>query len=372
MKKIPKRALVRFDFNVPYDKKGITDDFRIRAALPTIRQLIKKGHQVIICTHWEENGEIPHLDLVAKRLEKLLKTPVLFIKGELPPAGSHFDSSVVLLDNVRLFAGEKKNDAQFARHLASFGDYFVNDAFSVSHRKHASIVSVPRYLPSELGPLMKKEIQELSRILTPRHPFFVALCGKKFSTKEPLIKRFLLSAEHIFVGGAIANAFFKGLGYEIGSSYADQGHIPKSILHHKKIMLPLDVVVRRGTHTTYCNFDKVQAHDSIVDMGPKTTDLLKQYVLTARTILWNGTFGICEEGFTKGTISFAKSIKQSKGYSIAGGGDTVAALEHLKYAHAPRFISTGGGAMLDFLADGKLPGIDAITMAQKKKAPKRF
>ncbi len=360
MKQRKNRALVRFDFNVPYNKKGITDDFRIRAALPTIFSLIKKKHQVIICTHWEGGGETPHLDIVATHLEKLLKIPVLFIKGVLPLFGTRFTAPIVLLDNLRLFAGEKNNEASFAKHLASFADYFINDAFSVSHRSHASVVSVPRYLPSTLGPLLKKEIRELSRALVPRHPFFVVLCGKKFSTKEPLIHRLLLSADHMFIGGAIANAFLRDQGYEIGSSYVDEGHIPKNLLRHKKIMLPIDVVVKRGKKIIQCDFDKVQAHDAIVDVGPKTIKQLKQRILSARLILWNGTFGIFEQGFKNGTTAFARLVKITKGYSIVGGGDTVDALDHIKGRAIFDFVSTGGGAMLDFLAEGDLPGIEAV------------
>lgn len=365
MKSFSKRVLVRLDYNVPYTAKGISDDFRIRATLPTLRALMKKSHQIFIVAHWEQDGDTPHLDLIATRLEKLLHTPVRFVKGALPLPGTHFEDRIILFDNLRLFAGEKENSLSFAKHLASFADYFINDAFSVAHRMHASVVSVPKYLPSVLGPLMKKEIRELSRALVPRHPFFVVLCGKKFSTKAPLIKRFIASADRIFVGGALANTFLQQRGYEIGASQVDTDTIPKKILWHEKVVLPVDVAMTRKGKALTGDLDQIQKKDFIVDIGPKTIALIEDYVGPARLILWNGTFGICEKGFSDGTVAFSRYLQNAKGYSIVGGGDTVAALEKLKYASAPDFLSTGGGAMLDFLAHGTLPGIRAIQRHKK-------
>lgn len=342
-----KRVLLRVDFNVPIKNGKITDDFRILSHLPTIKYFLKKGYQIFLLSHF--GGPILHFDSVHNFLEKKLKTKVKFIKGEILQKSQSLNDKLILFDNLRLNPGEKKNDLSFAKKLASFGDIFVNDAFGVSHRKHASIVSLPKLLPSQLGPLFKKEIKELNKAFRPPHPFLLVVAGNKFKTKEPLISKFLNKADKIFIGGAFANTFLKSRGYNIGKSKAENIKITKNILWHKKIILPIDFNVKNGI---------------IYDSGPATAKILEDLAKKSKFILWNGTLGLCESGFNFGTRSFAGALGRLKAYKIAGGGDTVTAIHKFGLQKNFNFISTGGGAMLEFLAIGTLPGIDAI---KKKK-----
>lgn len=359
MKTNGKRVLLRLDFNVPFQNGIITDDFRIRAALPTIQKLLKSKTQVFILSHLEEDGKIPHLDLVHKRLEQLLKKKVLFLRGGMSMSRP-IKEQIVLFDNVRLNTGEKTNNALFVKKLASWGDCFINDAFAVLHREHASVVGIPKILPSKLGPLVKKEISELSRVFHPLHPFLFVLGGAKFSTKEPLISAFLKSADAVAVGGVLANTFLKDRGYVVGKSHTDSEKIPHRILWHEKILLPHDVIVLRNKKKKTVLVEEVENHDIIYDAGPKTVKDLAGLAYGAKFILWNGTLGLCEKGFCDGTKKFAQAVGASRAYSIVGGGDTVAAIRQLKLEKNFDFISTGGGAMLEFLAKGTLPGIEAI------------
>lgn len=323
-----KRLLLRVDFNVPMKKGKIADDFRILSHIPTIKFYLNKGFQIFLLSHLEQNGKILHLDPIHRFLEKKLKT-----------------KNVVLLDNLRLNSGEKKNNLSFAKKLASLGDIFVNDAFSVSHRKHASIVGLPKFLPSKLGLLFKKEIKELSRAFTPKHPFLLVIGGNKFETKEPLILKFLNKADFIFIGGALANTFLKARGEDVGKSKTENIKIPKNILWNKKIILPVDFAIKNRV---------------IYDSGPATEKILEDLAKKSKFILWNGTLGLCEKGFNFGTKSFIESLKKSKAYKIAGGGDTISAINKFGLQKNFDFISTGGGAMLEFLATGTLPGIAAL------------
>src|SRR3989338_7805670 len=213
-----KRVLIRVDFNVPISGKKILDDFRIRASLPIIQKLLKIGSQVFLITHLEKDGLIPHLDQVAKHIQKTLDIPVRFLKGEITPHPRLFSERIIIFDNIRLNKGEKKNDMLFAKRLARWGDYYINDAFAVCHREHASVVGVPKFLPGETGPLVNKEIKELSRAFNQQTPFLFILGGKKFSTKEPLVAKFLKIADTIFIGGALANTFLYQRGLKIGKS----------------------------------------------------------------------------------------------------------------------------------------------------------
>ncbi|HEY4521628.1 MAG TPA: phosphoglycerate kinase [Candidatus Paceibacterota bacterium] len=323
-----KKVLLRVDFNVSMKNGKIADPFRILSHIPTIKYYLKKNYQVVLISHLEQNGKIPYFGLVRKFLEKKLG------KG-----------NYTLLENLRLNSGEKKNDLDFAKKLASFGDIFINDAFGVSHRKHASIVGIPKFLPSHLGPLFKKEIKELSKAFKPRHPFLLAVAGNKFETKEPLISKFLNKADYIFVGGVLANTFLKQRGNDVGKSLVENIKIPKNILWNKKIILPADFDIKNG---------------KIYDSGLATAKILENLAKKSKFILWNGTFGICEKSFDFGTKSFAEALGRSKAYKIAGGGDTVTAIHKFGLQKNFDFISTGGGAMLEFLATGTLPGIDAI------------
>lgn len=284
-------------------------------------------------------------DLEHKALEKLLGMKTGFARGELPPKPRKFSERVVLLDNIRLNPGEKKNDLKFAKRLAAWGDYYINDAFAVSHREHASIVFLPKLLPHEAGPLLKAEVENLSRFFKPNHPFLLILAGKKFETKEPLIRRFLKSADAIFIGGAIGNTFLVRRGIDVGKSKVENMKIPKNVIWNNKILLPEDWVIKKSV---------------ILDAGPKTVKTLGELAKASRFVLWNGTLGLCEKGFEYGTKTLAKELGKSKAYKVVGGGDTVAAIRKFKLEKNFDFISTGGGAMLEFLAKGALPGIEAL------------
>ena len=364
---IDKKILLRIDLNVPLLKRRISDDFRIRAALPTIQMLLKTNNQIFIISHLEQGNKIPHLDLVHKRLENLLHEKIHFLRGKIPQTSRIFSEPLVLFDNIRLNDGEKRNDPAFAKMLARWGDYFVDDAFSAMHRGHASIVGIPKYLPSTVGPLVERECAMLSKAFRPQKPFLFILGGAKFSTKAPLIKKFLNVADIIFIGGALANTFLKQRGINVGTSSIDKEKIPESILWHKKILLPKDVVVKDGKTTRVVSIDSIEDSEMVLDAGPKTMEDLSHLASSTKFILWNGTFGICEAGYYHGTKKLAQAIGKSKAYSIVGGGDTIAAIRQMKLEKNFDFISTGGGAMLEFLATGTLPGLEAIKHAQKNK-----
>lgn len=355
-----KRVLLRVDFNVPLDDGEVADDFRIRAALPTIKSFLKKGYQVFLLTHFEENGKTPHLYALKKAVESLLRLKIGFIDGEVPLKTETRDEKIVLFDNMRLNLGEKENDLKFAHRLAAWGDCYINEAFSASHRRHASIVRLPKFLPSSIGLLFTKEIENLSHFFKPKHPFLFILGGKKFETKEPLICRFLNSADAIFVGGALGNTFLNQRGLSAGKSKVENEKIPKEILWSPKIFLPEDAIVTRSGKKKTVAINEVKPSDLIYDAGPKTIQAISQLALKSKSILWNGTLGLCEKGFDFGTRELGKALGKSKAYKVAGGGDTVAAIRQMHLEKNFDFLSTGGGAMLEFLAKGTLPGIEAL------------
>src|SRR3989338_7465799 len=357
------KVLLRVDFNVPLKNGKVADDFRIRASLPTIRHWLNKSAQVFLITHLEENGNVPHLDAVRKSLEELLGMEVGFARGKLQAKSCEFAERVVLFDNIRLNPGEKNCDLRFAKLLASCGDYYVNDAFSASHRQHASIFLLPKLLPHEAGPLLKREVENLSKFFKPTHPFLFTLGGKKFETKEPLIERFLKSADAIFVGGALGNTFLSRRGYRVGSSRVEDVKISRYVITNHKILLPEDVVLLRGKSKKTLPLiptSNIEHGDLIYDAGPKTVKAISDLAKEAKFVLWNGTLGVCEKGFASGTKALAKALGESKAFKVVGGGDTVAAIRKFKLEKNFDFISTGGRAMLEFLAKGTLPGIAAL------------
>jgi phosphoglycerate kinase len=320
-----KKVLVRVDFNVPIENGKVTNDFRIRQSLSTLKLLSQAGAQVTAISHLSDN----QASLAPVR--ELLKT--------LAPG-------VRLLENLRQNPAEEMNDIEFAKMLTNGQDLFVNDAFSACHRKHASIVGIPPLLPSYAGLLLEREIKELSRAFEPEHPFIFVLGGIKFSTKIPLINKFLDLADKIFIGGALAASFFKALGQEIGESTVDKDlDLLKPFLNQPKIGLPKKMV---------------WVDNKIVDVDPESFTDLAPDIVAAKMILWNGPMGNFEAGYSAGTKTLIEQISGSNAYSIVGGGDTVAAIEEMNLGAKFGFISTGGGAMLDFLGNGTLPGIEAL------------
>lgn len=364
-----KKVLVRLDLNVPIQNGVVVDDYRIKQSLPTLLHLQKAKAKTIIISHLGEKGET--LREVARSLEKRLKH-VTFIPnvlhGRVLHAIEHMKGGdIVVLENIRTEEGEKKNDATFAKKLSELGELYVNDAFSASHREHASIVGIPKYLPSYTGLQLEKEVSELSKILSPKHPFVFILGGAKFGTKLPLLKKYAKVADTIVIGGALANNFIKAKGNEVGLSLIDTDSvIPETFLKAKNIFSPLDCITDKKE---VLPLSGVGFRDKIYDVGPATIALIAEKIKNARMILMNGPMGNYELGFTGGTIGTLKAIVRSKGYSIVGGGDTVALVRDLKLEKKISFVSTGGGAMLDFLAFGTLPGIVALTKkpsSQKK------
>lgn len=358
------RVLVRVDFNVPIENKKITNDFRIQAALPTINYLRKKGAKVVLISHLGDDGSAS-LSPVAIYLNKLF--PVTFVsdvvgKDAISAVASMKAGDVVLLENLRKEVGEKENSKFFTIAIASLGDVYVNDAFSVSHREHASVVGIPKVLPSYAGLSLEKEIKELSLVFSPQKPFVALLGGAKFSTKLPLISKFLKTADTVFVGGALANTVMKASGREIGVSLVDEiTDDIKSIAVHKKIIQIEDVVVVRGDEKKTITVSDIEKKDVIVDIGPKTIEKIVAVCAKAKTVVWNGPFGIYEKGFVGATKTLLLALsKQKKTRVIIGGGDIVAVVDDLGLTEAFTHVSTGGGATLEFLTKGTLPGIEAL------------
>lgn len=337
-----KTALVRVDFNVPIKNGRVLDDFRIKKTLPTIKFLQKKGAKIILISHLGEDGK-KSLKPVANYLKKFVK------------------KDIVLLENIRRYDGEIKNDLNFAKKLARLGDFYVNEAFSVSHRQHASIVGVPKYLPSYAGFQLEEEIKNLSVVFKkPKHPFLFILGGAKFSTKMPLIKKYLKLADNVFVGGALLNDFLKAKGYEIGKSLVDNTKGIKEILKNKKLILPIDVVVKNGNKLISRKANEVKKNEIILDVGNNSIKIIEPYIKKSKLILFNGPLGKYEDGNDRATKKVLKLVARSKAESIIGGGDTVSLVSKMKMENKFSFVSTGGGATLDFLAHGTLPGIKAL------------
>jgi len=331
-----KKVLLRVDFNVPVKNGKVEDDFRIKKTLPTINLLKKKGAKIILISHTTKKGGT--LRPVAKYL-KIKFIPDLKLSNIK-------NGEVVLLENIRNFNGEESNDSKFAKQLAGLADIYINDAFSESHRKYASIVSISRYLPSYTGLLFENELKNLESVFKPKHPFLLILGGIKFKTKLGVLNKFVAIADKIFIGGALANDFFKIQGKEMGESTIDESVDVRKYLDNKKIILPIDVVFKKN---------------KILDAGSKTIKLLSGLIKQSKFVLWNGPLGDYEKGFSKATFDVAKAIAKSNVKSIIGGGDTVSAIKKSGVSLKKfSFVSTAGGALLEFLAKGTLPGIKAL------------
>lgn len=361
-----RNVLVRVDFNVPIEKGKITDDFRIRAALPTIDFLRKKGARVILISHLGRPGGKSDRSLslkpVKERLEKLLKRKVFFADdcvGEkaAEAVGRLKCGDVLLLENLRFHEGEKKNAARFVESLASLGDVFVNDAFGVSHRKHASVYGVAKRLKAYAGLLVQKEVRNLS-LDRPRRPFVALVGGAKVEDKLGVLKRLVKKADAVLVGGAMMFTFLKASGVEVGKSLVDEGSIDeaKRLLRSKKVVLPIDVVL---DSRDVVDVDSIPRQRKGLDVGPMTVQIFSSMLAQAGTVFWNGPMGMVEKSpFNKGTVAVARAIASSGCRSVVGGGDTVAAIPELRdeFDH----VSSGGGAALEFVEGRKLPGLKVL------------
>lgn len=338
--------MVRVDFNVPIKDGKIEDNFRIKKGIPTIQYLVDKGAHVTILMHLGKDGSSDITPVIKEffRLSKISKKAVTFYP------------------NIRSFPGEDSNDKVFAQELSKLGDIYVNDAFSVNHRAHASVVGIPKLLPSYAGFQLEEEVKNLSVVFkNPKHPFLFILGGAKFSTKMPLVKKYLKLADRVFIGGALANDFLKASGYEVGKSLVDtESYGIEKLLKNKKLILPIDVVVKSGESLKTKEVNEVLADETILDIGEHSVKMLGEYIKQSKLILWNGPLGKYESGGGGATKKVLKLVADSKAVSIIGGGDTVELISEMKMEKKFTFVSTGGGATLDFLAKGTLPGIKAL------------
>lgn len=374
-----KRVLVRVDFNVPIRDGKVGDDTRIQAALPTLHYLLNHQATLILCSHLgRPKGEVKlefSLKPVADHLSMVLGQPVKFVEDCIGPVAEQAvkelsPGDVLLLENTRFHAGEKKNDPAMAKQLAGLADLYVNDAFGSAHRAHASTEGVAHYLPSVAGYLMEKEIIYLGQaIANPARPFIVILGGAKISDKIGVIHNLLDKADQVMIGGGMANTFFKAQGYPVGDSLVedDSLDIARELikLADHRLRLPVDVVIgdkfEADAERVVMSMGPIPDGWRILDIGPETVKTFGKPISEAGTIAWNGPMGVFEfPRFAEGTIGLAKAIARSNATSIVGGGDSVAAVKNAGLADKITHISTGGGASLEMLEGKVLPGMAAL------------
>lgn len=369
------RVLVREDFNVPLAKGLIADDTRVRAALPTLQHLAERDARVIVMSHLgRPKGPDPSLSLrpVAARLGELLGLEVAFAEDCVgtvaeSAAAALVPGRVLLLENVRFHSEDESNDPEFARRLASLGDVFVNDAFAASHRAHASVVGVARYLPAYAGELMEAELEALHLTLDdPRRPMVAVVGGAKVSTKVGVLKHLLDKVDRLLIGGAMANTFFKARGWPTGSGLVEDGALAIATevaeAAGDKLVLPVDLLCAQrmepGQPLRVMGADAVEPGWMGLDIGPRSVSLFAERLAGAATVVWNGPMGVAEiSEYSTGTRQVGEAIAASGAYSLVGGGDTVAAVDALGLERRFSHISTGGGATLEYLEGKELPGI---------------
>ncbi|WP_337103543.1 phosphoglycerate kinase [Paenibacillus sp. YIM B09110] len=377
-----KRVFVRVDFNVPLENGKITDDKRIRETLPTINFLIDKGAKVILASHLgRPNGqvveELRHTASAA-RLAELLGKPVTKANeaiGEAVEAqvAALNNGEVLLLENVRFYEGEEKNDPELAKAFAKLADLFVNDAFGAAHRAHASTEGIAHLLPAVSGLLMERELDVLGKALNnPERPFTAIVGGSKVKDKIAVIDKMLEIADNIIIGGGLSYTFFKAQGHEIGKSLVDNSKldlalefIEKAKKLGKNFLIPVDIVVTddfsANANTKIVDVDGIPAEWEGIDIGPKTRELYADVIKNSKLVVWNGPMGVFEiEPFSHGTQAVARACAETSGYTVIGGGDSAAAAEKFHLADKMDFISTGGGASLEFMEGKVLPGVVAL------------
>ena len=375
-----KRVLVRCDFNVPMQDGKITDDIRITSALPTVKYLIENNAKVILMSHMgRPKGEPkPEFSLkpVADRLSQLLGKEVIFAASDVvvdDKVRETAEEQVMLLENVRYRKEETKNEEPFTGQLAQLGEIFVNDAFGTAHRAHCSTAGLAEYMPSVSGFLIEKEVKFLGDALeNPERPFVAIMGGAKVGDKIPVIENLLKKVDSLIVVGGMSYTFFKAMGYEIGTSILDEESIElaKELMEKAKavgvqLMLPVDTVCAKefdnSSEKGVFDRDKIPADMMGMDIGPKTIDMYKKVISTAKTVVWNGPAGVFEmPNFAEGTKAIAEALAKSEAVTIIGGGDSAAAVEQFGYADKMTHISTGGGASLEFLEGKELPGISCL------------
>ncbi|MFC1930763.1 phosphoglycerate kinase [Chloroflexota bacterium] len=379
-----KRALVRVDFNVPLDEKTgeIIDDSRIRAALSTIKYLIERGAKVVLMSHFgRPKGKVVdelRMADIGERLSQILRQPVAVAKdcigSEVEELVTRLENGdVLLLENLRFHPGEESNDAPFAKSLARLGDVFVDDAFGAAHRAHASISGITDYLPAVAGFLMEKEIENLGSILeNPAHPFAALLGGAKISDKISILNNIMGKVDLLLVGGGMAATFLKAQSYEVGLSLIEPDMlntttslIKEATKKGTRLLLPVDVMVAdkidNESKANAVTIENIPESERIVDIGPQTINNFSRELQNCRTVFWNGPMGIYEiPRFAKGTQEMARLLANLDAATIIGGGSTADVVNEMELADKMTFVSTGGGASLEFLGGEKLPGVEAL------------
>ena len=377
-----KRVIVRVDFNVPIKNGRIMDDTRIREAIPTVQDLVERSARVILMTHLgRPDGQVDdgyRTTPLANRLAELIGRPVKHMSDCVGPAveaavKAMRDGDIVMLENVRFHPGETKNDPAFSRQLAALGDLYVNDAFGTAHRAHASTAGIAQYLPAVAGLLMEREITTLGRIMTdPPHPLVAIIGGSKISTKIGVLRSLMARVDRLCVGGAMACTLLKARGMDVGRSLVedDQLEVARALLASSgqnggTLVLPLDAVVASeaspGIASRTVVIDAVPPDMKVLDVGPMTVERFLQTCDGAAAVVWNGPLGVYEvPPFDRGTDALAQGLAGSDAETIIGGGDLVAALQKQHLAERMSFVSTGGGATLEFLEGKTLPGIAAL------------
>lgn len=356
-----KRVIVRVDWNMPINSGSIGDTSRFDVSVPFLKNLSNAGAKIILLSHFGEKGQ--SLDIVAAHVTKELPfiqfTPSLDF-GELEIASRNLKQGEgMLLENVRLFDGETENSETLAASFSTLGDIYINDAFSVAHREHASVVALGKMMLSYFGPTFERELENLTKALTPKKPALLIVGGAKIATKLSLIKQYLDQGVQVFVGGAMVHNIWKERGLQIGKSlYDPEYHLPASFVNHPLLLTPSDVVLSTGETVLVT---QIPEDGVIVDCGVQTVEMLTGVMTLANTVIANGPLGLYENGWLAGSEKILTNLANSTVTSYVGGGDTVSVAHSLHLLQKFSFVSLGGGAMLDFLASGTLPGINAVT-----------
>lgn len=361
-----KRVIIRLDWNMPVSESGeLTDTSRADVTFDFLKRLSFAGAKMILMTHYGQKQESlePILPYITQHAPFVTFVPSLDFNELQNKTQEMKEGEAILLENVRLWNGEEDNLPSLGRAFASLGDVYINNAFSVSHREHASVVGIPQHILSYLGPLFVRELEHLTRALHPDKPALLIIGGAKIKTKLALIESYLDKGVHVFVGGAMVHDIWKAKGVEIGQSLHD-GTIKLSerFLKHPLLLTPLDVTLETGEIVTRAN---IPPSARVVDCGSQTIDMVAKIIDTSKTVIANGPLGLYEKGWLKGTEQILTHLSQAQATSYIGGGDTVAVAHSLHLLKKFDFVSLGGGAMLDFLSSGTLAGIYAVTESRK-------